>query len=462
MEATLNVNMDADEAGMSSQLYYMLVMICKSSALTRVVNAGPGEGLEAWRSLVLYHEPSSQMRSAGLLLELLAYDFEGDVSGKLVAFERDIFRYEQSSKEKFPDSIKIGTLLRRLPEGPVRQHLLLNSARLTGWASMRDEVENLRRAQLASASGPMPMDVSALEGEMAAFNVKGKGGKSGKGKGFTKNYGAKDSAQSDACGVCGKMGHWKKGCWYNVPVYGKGKSKGKGKQKPTKGKGKGASGERKCWNCGETGHMSSECKKPKKDVNSLGGQGSNGEPESHEPESHDALGGLSLSSVERNNEYGRKDVTRVSFGIDSGAAATTLPQDWCTDYPLEKVGIGKGYYSASGEAIPDLGLRRLVVTTAGSVKAVRARVTKVRRALISVYDMCRTGHRVVFDMEDGVDMSYVVHKKTGQTIKPVLRSRTWDLDVEVVPYAESTVVLEKIAKESSGQLAPFQRQAPRL
>ena len=34
--------------------------------------------------------------------------------------------------------------------------------------------------------------------------------------------------------------------------------------------------------------------------------------------------------------------------------------------------------------------------------------------------------------------------------------------MEVVPYAESTAVLEKIAKESSGQLAPFQRQAPRL
>ncbi len=139
-----------------------------------------------------------------------------------------------------------------------------------------------------------------------------------------------------------------------------------------------------------------------------------------------------------------------------------MPQDWCTDYPLEKIVIDKGYYSASGEAILDHGRRRLVVTKAGSVKAVRARVTKVRRALISVYDMCLAGHRVVFDIEDGVDMSCVLHKKTGQKIKPVLRSRTWDLDVEVVPCAESTVVLEKIAKESSGQLAPFQRQAPRL
>jgi hypothetical protein len=83
---------------MSSQLYYILVMICKGSALTRVVSAGPGEGIEPWRSLVLCHEPSSQTRSAGLPLELLAYDFEGDASGNLVAFERDIFRYEHSSK----------------------------------------------------------------------------------------------------------------------------------------------------------------------------------------------------------------------------------------------------------------------------------------------------------------------------------------------------------------------------
>ena len=53
------------------------------------------------------------------------------------------------------------------------------------------------------------MDVSALEGEMAAFNAKGKG-KSGKGKGF-KNYGANDNVPSDACGVCGKMGQRSRG-----------------------------------------------------------------------------------------------------------------------------------------------------------------------------------------------------------------------------------------------------------
>ncbi len=47
---------------------------------------------------------------------------------------------------------------------------------------MREEVENLRRAQPASASGPAPMGVSSLEGETLAFDRKGKGGMSGKGE----------------------------------------------------------------------------------------------------------------------------------------------------------------------------------------------------------------------------------------------------------------------------------------
>ena len=38
----------------------MLVMMCKNgAALTGVVDAGSEEGLEAWRGLVLQHEPKS-------------------------------------------------------------------------------------------------------------------------------------------------------------------------------------------------------------------------------------------------------------------------------------------------------------------------------------------------------------------------------------------------------------------
>lgn len=52
------------------QVYYMLMMLCKATALTRVVNAGSHEGLEAWKLLVEKHEPSPLTLSAGLLQEL--------------------------------------------------------------------------------------------------------------------------------------------------------------------------------------------------------------------------------------------------------------------------------------------------------------------------------------------------------------------------------------------------------
>ena len=95
----LNVSLSTEQAALSTHLYYMLIMLCKEGALTRVVNAGPNEGLEAWRLTKQHHEPFSQTRSAGLLQELLNYDFHGDITSRLQAFDRDCNRYTTSSKE---------------------------------------------------------------------------------------------------------------------------------------------------------------------------------------------------------------------------------------------------------------------------------------------------------------------------------------------------------------------------
>eukprot|EP00971_Amphidinium_carterae_P228593 4534035-Amphidinium_carterae.1 len=53
----------------STTLYYILVMICRGSPLTRVINAGQEEGLAAWRALCRFHEPTSATRQASLLME---------------------------------------------------------------------------------------------------------------------------------------------------------------------------------------------------------------------------------------------------------------------------------------------------------------------------------------------------------------------------------------------------------
>ena len=85
------------------------------------------------------------------------------------------------------------------------------------------------------------------------------------------------------------------------------------------------------------------------------------------------------------------------FGVDSGAAVTAIPRSTAADYPTAKDGAGASYLSATGQPIADEGQRSLLVEVAGVVRGIRARVTPVRRPLLSVYDLGATGHRVVFE-----------------------------------------------------------------
>ena len=74
----LRAAMHSTDHSYSVQLCYMLVMICKSTALIRVANAGSQEGLVGWRLLVLQHEPTPFTRSA-----VLNSSFDRESGGRL-------------------------------------------------------------------------------------------------------------------------------------------------------------------------------------------------------------------------------------------------------------------------------------------------------------------------------------------------------------------------------------------
>ena len=61
----------------SKALHLMLTMIVEGSALYIVLNAGHGEGYEAWRRLVLEFDPRSRVRAAGSMMDILAHQFVG-------------------------------------------------------------------------------------------------------------------------------------------------------------------------------------------------------------------------------------------------------------------------------------------------------------------------------------------------------------------------------------------------
>ena len=112
--------------------------------------------------------------------------------------------------------------------GTVKQHFVFNSALLTTWATLKAEIDNVRRAQAAASSTPQPMDLSASGGKS-----RGKG--KGKGKDRSK---LKDSVPTTPCPICGKAGHWKKDCWFNIPNGWEETNKSKDKSKGKDGKDK--------------------------------------------------------------------------------------------------------------------------------------------------------------------------------------------------------------------------------
>ena len=218
----LNATLAQAEVSCSTQLHYMLVMLCKGTALTRGVNAGAQEGVEAWRALVLHFEPTSLTRNTCLLQELLNFNFEGEIAERMVQFDRDIDHYAKASGENFPNNIRICVALRMLPDGPLK-HLVLNSARLTTWQTLKAEIDNVRREQAAASSAPQAMDLSACGTQgLDAFQ---KGNPKSRGKGKDKSK-PKDDIPKTPCPICRKTGPWKSDCWYNE-VKLKPKEKGK-------------------------------------------------------------------------------------------------------------------------------------------------------------------------------------------------------------------------------------------
>ncbi|CAK0840427.1 unnamed protein product, partial [Prorocentrum cordatum] len=446
----LNATLPDDQVRLSSQLYYMLVMLNKGLSLDRIVSAGVNEGLEAWMTLVTFHEPQNRTRAAGLLQELLSWDFEGDVSSKLIAFDRNVKRYEQAVGSEFPDEIKIDILVRSLKEGPLRHHLLLNSQRLNTWELVKAEVENLRRAQIATTAsagtGPTPMDIDSLARQLAALGFKGgKNGKIGNGKGRNgkagKGKGA-DDLPTKPCPICGKTGHWKRDCWWaSTAASGKAPPKGGGGRARGRGKGDATAGDapkpRPCWTCGSTAHLAKDCPVAKK-AGALGEMG--------EPEPPEGLGGLFLAALDLSTMSSSCETVR--FGINSGAAVTAIPRSLGTDYPIAEKPSGAQYLSATGEPIPDEGQRKLMVQTGGALRGIRARVMGVRRPLLSVLDLVKSGRRVVFEQgQRGNDISHAVHIESGKTVRFARRQRTWDVDVSIVPAKEVTQMSQTLVRE---------------
>ena len=84
----------------STRLYFILLMLCRGAPLDQVVNAGPSEGLEAWRQLVLRRETTCAKTLRWTTPEVAWLELQcGDDVARLEPLERQAARLHYSSGE---------------------------------------------------------------------------------------------------------------------------------------------------------------------------------------------------------------------------------------------------------------------------------------------------------------------------------------------------------------------------
>ena len=159
----------------SIQAYYILLMLCKGTPLNILLSSGHEQGLRGWRALVENYDPSAMTRTAGILLELLNFNFRGDIVNKLNKIECLVVRYKKKSKDTVSNSLRIGVVVNNIEAGSLKQHLLMNMHRFDTWTSFRNEVTSIRTASAATASAGSNMNNNVVPMDIGA--VYGKGGK---------------------------------------------------------------------------------------------------------------------------------------------------------------------------------------------------------------------------------------------------------------------------------------------
>ena len=139
--------LSASERALSTQLYFVLVMLLRNRALDIAYNAGVAEGLEAYRRLHQQYHPKVASRYVGSLSAILATRFGSDIEAELESFDKVVRRYEMESGKTTDDEMSLGIVIHGLQDQATRDHLIviMNASRLTTYDTVRTELLEMAR-----------------------------------------------------------------------------------------------------------------------------------------------------------------------------------------------------------------------------------------------------------------------------------------------------------------------------
>ena len=133
----------------------------------------------------------------------------------------------------------------------------------------------------------------------------------------------------------------------------------------------------------------------------------------------------------RRPEYER--YTKLEVAVDSGAAASVMPERCLPDHPVvpsEGSRNGVHYLSANGGRIPNQGEMQLDFITKERHRChIAFQVADVKRPLLAVSTLTRAGNDVSFNASGGT----ITNKKTGRSMSFVKRDGIYILEIMVAP-----------------------------
>ena len=184
---------DPAKKAIDQNLYFALAMVLKGTALDILMNVPEGDGLECWRRMAQRFEPRTAGHGRVRLIDIIeAKNLEGTFHAKVEQWEKKITDLEATTEHRVNDELRMAIFEAKIAPESVRRHLVLNSARLTTYQAMKEEIEMIllsHQAMGTSFDGPTAMDISEItEDASADVNyIAKKGGKKGGGKGKDKS-----------------------------------------------------------------------------------------------------------------------------------------------------------------------------------------------------------------------------------------------------------------------------------
>ena len=126
--------------------------------------------------------------------------------------------------------------------------------------------------------------------------------------------------------------------------------------------------------------------------------------------------------------------------IDSGAAESVLPRNWCPQAKLTDGHMkGKKYAAANGSSIKNEGEKIVsMVTKQGQWKNMKFQVCDVTRPLASVSKIVEAGHSVVLNPIQDPRGSYIQNWTTGEKTWLTARDGVFLLETKVAPSKYQT------------------------